>query len=310
MKYKRIGKILTILGGIWVIFHTGLPAFSSSGYKFTAAPFFEYSYLKDLGSSQDILDQINEQVGGWLVGYEDIKLFQHISFFGIELRIANPGRWRKLEFVASIAISSGSANIIGKDYDKWNDLDTIPIIPGIMDTSTIPLTSVEGKVHTQVDTYLDYCVPIQVGIHYEFGSGYGPFNSFCQITGGLFLMKGGMDVNIDMHGTVDSVGYNITSDARYSGNVVLQDTGWVINLMIGFRHAWRDKLSSSVSVGYGMGRVTDKVDVKGSLTGYVDTTTYGFNHTVPFNTPTSSTENTELEIDGWRLHCNVIEWSL
>ncbi|MBU0991842.1 MAG: hypothetical protein KJ737_05045 [Proteobacteria bacterium] len=309
MKRKRIGSMLIIMETIWCVCCIGGPGFASSGYQLTVAPFVEYDYLNDLGAGQDLLDRINEQVGGWLSGYDNIELFQHMFIFGVEIRIAYPDRWRGWELVASVATNSGSLSMLGKDYDEWNDLDTIPIIPGVMNTSTIPFTNVDGQVHIQVDQYMDYCFPLQVGVRYEVAPTGGPVNFFGLISGGLLVMKGGLDIDIYMNGSVNSPVQSMSTHARYRGNAEFQDTGWLMNFLVGIRYTWRKDLSSSVTLGYGIGELDDDVDVDGTLIGSADTTILGISGSIPFNLPTNFKEDTKLEIDGWRFRLIVIEWT-
>ncbi len=299
------------LGGLIFIVLLLRPQMSPAGdaeQTLTVAPFVEYNYLSDMGGAEDLLDRVNAGLGGWLRGYENIDLFEHLFLVGAEFRLARPQQWHGLEFFASLAASAGSTGMIEEDYDKRYDLKTISLVPGLVDTGNIPFTNIEGRVHLRVDQYLDYYIPLQLGVRYETRPADGSLSFFGMISGGVLFLKGGLDIDADMTGSLESIAVSGETRASYRGEAEMEDTGWTLSTFAGMRYYWRPDLSSTFAVGYGLGKVKDDVDIQGHFAGNISVNSLLTQSSLPFSTTLKQKESIDCRIDGWRARLVVLEW--
>ncbi len=276
---------------------------------FTVAPFVEYQYLTDTGGGGELFDQVNDILGGWLRGYDDLELFQELLLVGAEFRLARPQQWGGLEPFVSLAGSTGSPGTLGgDDYDERYDLDDIAVLPEYMDAWDIPFVDMSGQMRLQVDQYLDYYIPLQVGVRYETRP-ESPLSFFGSVSGGLLFFKGGVDIDVDLSGSVTSPLINGETAASYRGEAEMKDTGWIMTALVGTRYHWKPDLASSLALGYGTGRVEDDVHISGNLSGNALVTTLLSENAIPFSMDMLQIDSVDLKLDGWRVRLGIVEWT-
>lgn len=275
--------------------------------SWTIAPFVEYQYHVDKGEAEDILDGVNDVIGGWLRGYKDIELFEHLWLVGAEVRLTRPKMPEGLLFFSSLAGTAGSTGMLKNDYDRRYSLNTFPIIPGIVDTDTLPFFDLYGDVRIRVDQYLDYYFPLQIGVRYE-PNPEKSWSVFGSLSGGVLFYKGGMDIDVDMSGTADFLTVSGRTTARYRGKVEVEDIGWIMSAMAGMRFYWRRNLTSSLAVGFETGRLKDNADVDGTFSGNVRIDSAMYEIDTPFSTGFDDRQSIDIRTDGWRLRLVIVEW--
>jgi hypothetical protein len=160
----------------------------------------------------------------------------------------------------------------------------------------------------RVDQYLDYYVPLQVGVRYETRS-ESPLSFFGAVSGGLLFYKGGLDIDVDLDGDVATPLINGQAAASYRGKAELEDTGWIMSLMAGMRYRWKQNLASSLALGYGTGRVEDNVHIRGNLTGNALITTLLAENAIPISADLMTIDSVGLKLDGWRVRLGFVEWT-
>ena len=277
------------------------------GPTLIVAPFVEYQYQTDGGGAGDVLDHVNDRVGGWLKGYKDIALFKQLLLVGAEFRLLRPEPVNDLYFFASVAGTAGSAGMLGDDYDRRYKPDRFPVLPGIAEAGDIPFVDIDGDVRIRVDQYLDYYVPLQVGVRYE-PHADRKISFFGSFSGGVLFYKGGMDIDVDMSGTGGFLTMDGQASASYRGKVEVEDIGWVMSVLAGLRYHWRQNLSSSVAVGFETGRLNDNADISGNLSGKVSIASSAISLDTPFSMDLDDSTSLDLRTDGWRVRVVAAEW--
>lgn len=292
-----------------LLWQPAIGAAAGREFSFTVAPFVEYQYLTDTGGGEEIFDGVNDILGGWLRGYEDLELFQQMLLVGAEFRLARPGRWGGWELFASLAGSTGSPDTLGgDDYDERYDQDDIAVLPEFPDAWDIPFVDMTGRMRLQVDQYLDYYIPLQVGVRYETRS-ESPLSFFGSVSGGLLFYKGGLDIDVDLDGSVTSPLISGETTASYQGEAEMKDTGWIMTALVGMRYHWKPDLASSLALGYGTGRVEDDVHISGNLSGNTLISTLLAENAIPFSADLLQVDSVDLKLDGWRVRLGIVEWT-
>ncbi len=272
------------------------------------SPFVEYQYHTDKGGAEDVLDNINDLVGGWLRGYKDVELFEHLCLIGAEVRLMRPELPKGLHLFGSLAGTTGSTDMLNDDYDKQYELNSFPAIPGVVDVADFPFVDLDGDMRIRVDQYLDYYIPVQVGIRYE-PKPDKTLSWFGSLSGGVLFYKGGMDIDVDMSGTARVLLINGQTSASYRGKVEVKDIGWIMSALVGMRYHWKKNLTSSVAVGFETGRLSDNADIDGKFSGNVRIDSSIFDFDTPFSMDIDSSESVDLRTDGWRVRVGIIEWA-
>jgi hypothetical protein len=308
IRKKQLSAILALML-MALIWQPAITAADENEMLFTVAPFVEYQYLNDAGGGEEIFDEVNDILGGWLRGYEDLELFQHVVLVGAEFRAARPQQWGGWEPFVSLAGSTGSPGTLGgDDYDETYDLDDIAVLPEYMDSWDIPFVDVSGQMRLQVDQYLDYYVPLQAGVRYETRS-ESPFSFFGAVSGGLLFYKGGLDIDVDLDGSLTAPLISGETTASYRGEAEMEDTGWIVSFMAGTRYHWKPGLTSSLALGYGTGQVEDDVHIRGSLSGDALVNTLLTQNNIPFSGDLMQVDSVDLKLDGWRVRLGIVEWT-
>ncbi|MEW6079929.1 MAG: hypothetical protein AB1724_19130 [Thermodesulfobacteriota bacterium] len=308
IKQKRLMVTMTLILSA-LIWQPVITAADEKETLFTVAPFIEYQYLTDTGGGEEIFDEVNDVLGGWLRGYEDLELFQQLLLIGVEFRAARPQQWGGWEPFVSLGGSTGSPGTLGgDDYDQSYDQDDIAVFPEYMDAWDIPFVDISGQMRLRVDQYLDYYVPLQVGVRYETRS-ENPLSFFGAVSGGPLFYKGGLDIDVDLDGSVTTPLVNGQAEASYHGKAELEDTGWLMSLMAGMRYRWKPGLASSLALGYGTGRVEDDVHIRGSLNGNALVTTLMAENAIPFSADLMTIDSVSARLDGWRVRLGIVEWT-
>ena len=117
-----------------------------------------------------------------------------------------------------------------------------------------------------------------------------------------------MDIDVDMTGTGSFLTMDGQSSASYRGKVEVEDIGWIMSALAGVRYHWRPNLSSSVAVGFETGRLRDKADIRGNLSGSMSITASTIELNTPFSMNLNDSKSLDLRTDGWRVRVVVAEW--
>ncbi len=239
---------------------------------FVIAPFMEYQYVPNMGGPDKILSGVNDIIGSILSDYREMDIFNHVVLLGAEFRfglgkIAGfPERLGRFEAVGSLAGTLGSASAIDKDYRETYTL----LLPN-------DLTLVS-------DMGLDYYLTLEGGIRYEAPELFSlPIRFFALFTAGGAFLNGSM--YFDIEGLVGTT--HVKADYAASG-LTLTTLG-------GVRLEWTESLSTSLSLGYAMGRISDRARIEVELP-IVGVTT-------PF------TADLDAELDGLKIRFVPISYS-